>query len=879
MWKKLLVLVTLILACAGYANTEELSTLKTAGTGEWTGTISYRRLPTAFEANVGQWDTRLQFIARQRNLAIAATDDGISIFLAERSNDTGSPLGSASKPAGRVTRLDMLFIGAAAGYTFQSEGKPVTRMNYFIGRDPAKWKSGVPSYNSVAVKGLYSGTDFELSNRDEGTEYRFKLAPGNRPDKIQMFFKQARGLRVNPSGELEIELGGGRRLVHLAPTAFWVMKERMEPVGVGYKLLGSRTVGFQVKGQRPDAELVIDPVIDFATYFGGHDREPAAGSGIERPQLALAKDTQGRMLLAASSLSGDIPYTVGSPVLYRDAVIAALDLAHPSGAHFDYVTYLGGNVEDMPFGITSGPNGIAFVCGETNSEDFPVRGTAFDTVGRDMQQGFVSLLDAAGNLRRTSFVQATFRTTVSACQYGKASGPAVAGVYVAGTANPESDITAVINQQLVSANAFQNSLQGDRDAFVGKFTPDLDRIEYFTFLGGEGVDTAKGIVVREGLANVTGMTKSYDFPVTPGAFSGHSLGSSAQAVCASPATPPARCSETYVTRVNADGTDLIFSTMLGDTKRDQPFGMDMDARGDLFVAGTRSTVVSGTPRHQGWVMKLRGDGSEPLYLQQIGNSDSVIFDVAVDSHGRAHFLGRTTEATGMVGGSPLDATYSGATDAFYGRLSPDGFFEYVTYLGGEFYDAGQRLVIDDSDCALLGLESWSAALNGPAASGLGSGPQPHHAGAADVLLLRHCELANLPQLEFEKRVVSNDLGGMGRFSPRPNPANEQFARFELIVRNSGPLIPGTFIIEDTLPGLLKPDTVTGPGCSISGSLVRCSFADLAPGRISIVIDASSERVFCLQGIHTPKRNNRATMTFPDGSTRHASAELRVMECP
>src|SRR5215217_907084 len=179
--------------------------------------------------------------------------------------------------------------------------------------------------------------------------------------------------------------------------------------------------------------------------------------------------------------------------------------------------------------------------------------------------------------------------------------------------------------------------------WVGSYDPRYPLVidpglDYSTFLGGTTDDQGFDIAVDgNGRAYVTGRTTSEDFPTTRGAFD-RTLGGSQDA---------------FVTKLNASGSGLAYSTFLGGTTDDQGFDIAVDGNGSSYVTGRTTSEDFPTTRgafdrtlggsQDAFVTKLNASGSGLAYSTFLGGTtDDQGFDIAVDGNGRAYVTGRTT---------------------------------------------------------------------------------------------------------------------------------------------------------------------------------------------------------------------------------------------
>lgn len=234
------------------------------------------------------------------------------------------------------------------------------------------------------------------------------------------------------------------------------------------------------------------------------------------------------------------------------------------------------------------------------------------------------------------------------------------------------------------------TLNGATDAFVAKFSADGSTLLYATLLGGDGFDDADSIAVDgSGHAYVRGVTRSPNFPTTPGSFDTSFNGGF----------------DTYVTKVSADGSTLVFSTFLGGPGFDSGSGIAIDGRGSAYVAGL--TGSSGFPTTPGafdttfegqggplpppfggdfdaYVTKLTPDGTDLAYSSFLGGAGfDAGLDVAVSPRGDVYVVGPTSSSDFPTTSGSFDPTPNGGTDAFVTRLTRDGSaLVYSALLGG-----------------------------------------------------------------------------------------------------------------------------------------------------------------------------------------------------
>ena len=207
---------------------------------------------------------------------------------------------------------------------------------------------------------------------------------------------------------------------------------------------------------------------------------------------------------------------------------------------------------------------------------------------------------------------------------------------------------------------------GGRDAFVSKLNSSGTALLYSTYLGGSGTDSGNGIAIDAGgAAYITGSTTSSNFPVV-GAYQG-TLGGQ---------------QDGFVTKLNAAGSGIVYSTYLGGALDDRGSSIAVDSSGAAYITGNTSstnfpTYLALQPANSGatdaFVTKLNPSGFTLAYSTYLGGSGTENIEVgrsiAVDSSGSAYITGGTSSANFPVFG-PLQAASGGGNDAFVVKLSP-----------------------------------------------------------------------------------------------------------------------------------------------------------------------------------------------------------------
>lgn len=271
------------------------------------------------------------------------------------------------------------------------------------------------------------------------------------------------------------------------------------------------------------------------------------------------------------------------------------------------------------------------------------------------------------------------------------------------------------------------------DAFVAKINPQGTGLVYSTYLGGTGDDEAVRVALdSSGQAYVAGFTNSLDFPTA-----GPLQGSNGGGTCGTTAYPTA-CYDAFVAKLNASGSNLVYSTYLGGTGDDFASSIAADSNGNAYVGGLTSasnfSVTYGTLRtgygggaFDGFVAKIDPTGSSLIYSTYLGGSgEDHVNGIAIDSSGDAYLAGQTNSANFPVKGG-FEAQYTAAScgsalsntpcfEGFVSELNPTGTaLIYSSYLGGTAANYGSDIALDASGAAYV--TGWTTSKDFPVTQG------------------------------------------------------------------------------------------------------------------------------------------------------------------
>ena len=577
-------------------------------------------VPLSFETNQGQFPDEVRFLSKgpgynlfltADNEAVLALRDPQGLRAAPSPKEMlGVETGTVQPAAAQMSVMRMRIAGSRSGAPVVAQTPLNHKTNYFVGNDPARWQVNVPQYARVKYEGVYPGIDLVYYGKQRQLEYDFVVQPGADPGQIKLAFEGVEKVSIDTTGELVLRNASGEIRQH-APVVYQEVNGLRQPVTGRYVEAGANLVAFEIGSYDRNQSLVIDPVLVYSTYLGGFDNE--YGNGIEA-------DSAGNAYVCGITYSADFPIKGPQQFSLRGVGNAWVAKFDPNG-RLVYSTYLGGGGEDTGFAVAIDNNRNAYLTGTTSSANFPVTSNAVQSSRRGGLDSFVTKLSANGDeLLYSTYLGGQSNDTgnsIAVDQQGAA--------YITGQ---------TLSSNFPLRNAFQGSLKGPSDAYLTKLSPDGSNLVYSTYLGGNGLDTGYGVVVdSQNNPYLTGLTLSTDFP-TRSAFQANNGGSV----------------DAFITKFNAAGNALSFSTYVGGLGDDGGYGIGVDSPGNIYVAGfTNSanfpTRAPAQPRLAGgddaFVLRLDGNGGlvYSTYLGGTGNDRS--FDLAVDSNGTAYLIGRT----------------------------------------------------------------------------------------------------------------------------------------------------------------------------------------------------------------------------------------------
>ena len=508
-------------------------------------------------------------------------------------------------------------------------------------------------------------------------KYDLVVFPGGDPKDICFSYAGVDGIFPDGQGNLHIKCPSGE-LVEEALYCYQLKDKKMDEVSSNY-MITKNEVSINVGEYDTTINLIIDPLM-YSTFIGGSNNDIGED---------ITHDLGNNMYITGSTNSSDFPTTSGC---YDDSYNGNEDLdifvlkLSPDGSELLFSTFIGGDDDDFPYGISLDSENNIYVSGWTFSSDFPTTPGCFDETYNENGDAIVFKLDQDGSdLNYSTFIGGN-RTDSDSRIVLDADNNA----YVAGITNSSDFPTTVNAYGRIYNGGFKYG-----DVFVLKLNPDGTDLVYSTYVGGSDDEWWGGSLIIDSKNNtyITGATASEDFPTTPGCYDDSYNGGNTDIV---------------VFKLNPYGSDLLYSTYIGGDSWDRGWRIVLDAEENAYITGW--TYSENFPTTQGCyndslggssdiiVCKLNQEGSDLIYSTLLGgNGSEGLSQIALDSENNVYISGSTYR-----GSDPdfpttpgcYDDSLNGHYDVVVCKLNSNGTsLLYSTYIGGDGWDDAHAITL------------------------------------------------------------------------------------------------------------------------------------------------------------------------------------------
>ncbi|MHA2250133.1 MAG: NosD domain-containing protein [Candidatus Kariarchaeaceae archaeon] len=576
--------------------------------------------------------------------------------------------------------IDITFFGAN-NVNPQGFNEKTHKTNYYYGKSAFK---DVRSFNEILYKNIYPNIDIKYYNSYQGLKYEFIVHSGGDPSKIQIKVSDNVPIFINDN-EITIQLANVEKLMPIDSDLFSFIKESKQKLDSKFNSLGNNCYGISISQEYPiDSTLIIDPTV-FATYIGATGNDYITG---------LEIDHEGNIYTSGSTTATDYPLSNPYNATFGGATDIFINKFTPDGQTLLFSTYIGGSLDDSVRSSAMDSQGNIVVTGTTYSANFPMVNAFDDTLDLVYDAIVLKLSPDGQNLLYSTYLGGNnedWGESVTVDQFDN--------IYVVGRTN-STDYPMV--------NAIDSTYNGGTyDSFVTKIASNGTTLLYSSYIGGEGDEFGSDIEVDQ-FENMylLGHTNSADYP-TFNAFQSTYGGGAWDA---------------FLTKLNADGSNYIFSTFLGGSLDDSCGELNIDNSQNVYVVGTTSssdfpTINAYQSVHGGsmdvFATKFTPNGTSLYFSTYIGGSAiDQGFALDVDNAGNVYITGRAQSIPTTP--DAIQSSWAGGTyeDLIISKISHNGSkLLYSTFVGSTNRDYGNEIKVDYStDAIIVGGTTFSTGM-------------------------------------------------------------------------------------------------------------------------------------------------------------------------
>jgi gliding motility-associated-like protein len=608
----------------------------------------------AFQENKGQWPKDVLFKApfsggnlwiQQRKLVFHLQDLSGLREIHEHAAE------GKREPILKQTVIHLNFDGANEVNIIQKEQPSPTYYNYFIGNDSAHWASDVHAFQEAYLREFYDGIDLKLLEDKLHLKYEFHVRPGANIDQIRMNYAGHTKMQLDKRGNLVIDTELGQ-IIEQKPYAYQIIHGNMVEVPCSF-VLTRNNLSFSIGKYDPSFQLIIDPVLVFATYSGsvsdnfgmtatyGYDGTAYSG-GVVYGNSYPMPDNQ------AFDISSNFTVPINPTYGISDVFITKYNT---DGTDMLWSTYLGGGNQDQgtetAHSLICDKQNNLYIYGATSSTDFPIingyqpthaggtansnflyNGIYFTTQGTDI---YVAKISSNGhNLLASTYIGGSANDGVnymisskiydSVDDYDSLTmnyGDQFRGEIMLDSSGNCVVASCTRSTNFPLVNAFQTINGGMQDGVVFKLSSDLSSLLWSSYYGGSKNDACYSLKI-DSSANIvfTGGTCSFNLPGTSGGWKPTYNGGK---------------TDGFVVKIKSGSTSIFNASYIGTTNYDQSFFVEIDRNDNVFLLGQSAggqfpvhNAVFVNPTSSQFVIKLDPTLKTNLNSTVFGNSSASI---------------------------------------------------------------------------------------------------------------------------------------------------------------------------------------------------------------------------------------------------------------
>lgn len=560
-------------------------------------------------------------------------------------------------------RMDVQLVGANPNAQVIKEQKQNFYEHYYTSQFGEQGATAY-SYEKVTYKEIYPNVDWVLYVRNNTVEYDFVLRPGGKVSDIQLQYLGATKLAINKDGSLSAITPFGT-LTEAAPTSF---QQADGKAVTSSFVLNDNTLSFSTGSYT--GTLVIDPVLQWATYYGGTGAETIRAG-------CISADNYGNGYFAGHTNSAANIATAGSHQATFSASTDAFLVKFNNAGVRSWATYFGGSGAEFTLGTATDATGNVYITGYTPSVGLATTG-AHQATGGGGQDAFLVKFDSAGTRLWSTYYGGTGSDRGYSLICDKSN-----NILLGGTTTSAAGIA--------TTGSFKTTNSGGTDAFLVKFDSAGTR-QWATYYGGTGSDQLQAICSNDSNhIYIAGYTVSATDIASAGSYQPAYAG----------------VLDGFLVKFDSTGNRL-WGTYYGGTDGDELNAVTCDAGGAVYIAGTTLStsgiatangfqqVNAGGAAGDAFLVKFNAGGNRVWGTYYGGTANEAGHNLCYSPQGNIYMTGSSTSNNGIATPGTYKDTVTGAWDAFIVRFDTAGNRAWATYYGGELSDIGYGIFCNSS---------------------------------------------------------------------------------------------------------------------------------------------------------------------------------------
>jgi gliding motility-associated-like protein len=582
------------------------------------------------------------------------------------------------------------FLNANKGFKTKTKYPSPDYFNYFLGNDPDKWASKLYAYNHVEYTNLYDNINLIFFEKDQELKYEYHIKPNGNYKDIQLKYKGQDRIKIQKNGNVIIYSPLGQ-IIEQRPYVYQIKNGKILEIPSKFILNKNDILSFEIGEYDKELELIIDPVLVFATYNGANT---------DNFGMTATYAYDGKAYTGGTLFGNDYP--TPSPAWNTTTNFTGVSSANygitdvfitkysADGTQMIWTSFIGGGdntqgTETVHSLICDTLNNV-YLYGATSSTDFPTQ-NAYQSTHAGGTSG--------SNFYYNGVYYSNQGTDIYVAKFSKDGTQLLGSTYIGGglndginykvTSGNYGSVTAYdsltsnygdqfrgeimldsLNNILIASssrstdfptlNAFQPNNAGQQDGVIFKLTADFSSLLFSSYIGGSQNDAAYSIKIDSSYNMVVaGGTSSTDFPNTTGGLN---------------ATYQGGKTDGFVSKISGNGSAIVQSTYIGTSTYDQTIFVEIDRWDNVYIVGVTDGNIPvinapySNPNSGQYIMKLNPDLNNIMYSTVFGNGNGQ------PNISPAAFL---VDVCGNVYVSGWGANILQSTPLFGMPVSPDAF--------------------------------------------------------------------------------------------------------------------------------------------------------------------------------------------------------------